>query len=54
MELIVSALLLLLKLDRKHLPQDLAERLESWHNHDVPTFRSITIRYEMAKTAPAN
>jgi len=35
MELIMSALLLLLELDRKHLPQDLAERMEGWHNHRI-------------------
>lgn len=58
MELIMSVLLLLLELDRKHLPQDLAERMEGWHNHNVSTLRSIPIRIRllggMANTAPTN
>jgi len=54
----MSALLLLLELDRKHLPQDLAERMEGWHNHNFSTLRSIPIRIRllggMANTAPTN
>lgn len=47
----------LLLLQGEHLPQNLRDRMESWHNHDVrpgPTCRSISLRGDMAKTVLAN